>query len=273
MKKIIALLSIGIASLGIQGASAGLISQYQFNNDTTDSIRGGAGLATVSGSAQYAPGVNGSAFVFNGSTYLSAPLPGSGLTAMTITAWVKYNQRTDWANIVSNWGSTAVGAFYFGLQNDQFKIANYLGYEDGSWNYVGSPNTFTTGKWYNVGVTFGPSGNQKLYVDGVVVATGAATPGAIINDNYPIMSIGAKLNNTMNGIGAPPGYLNGLLDDVSFYDNELSLADMNAIVAAGPSSAVPEPGQVAASLLLLGGIGGYVFLKRRRIAKSAVATA
>jgi hypothetical protein len=34
---------------------------------------------------------------------------------------------------------------------------------------------------------------------------------------------------------------------------------------------VPEPGQVAASLLLLGGIGGYVFIKRRR--KSTVAAA
>jgi hypothetical protein len=40
--------------------------------------------------------------------------------------------------------------------------------------------------------------------------------------------------------------------------------------SVGPSP-VPEPGQVAASLLLLGGIGGYVFVKRRR--KSAVAAA
>lgn len=39
---------------------------------------------------------------------------------------------------------------------------------------------------------------------------------------------------------------------------------------ASPSP-VPEPGQVAASLLLLGGIGGYVFIKRRR--KPAVAAA
>lgn len=36
-------------------------------------------------------------------------------------------------------------------------------------------------------------------------------------------------------------------------------------------SPVPEPGQVAASILLLGGIGGYVFIKRRR--KSAAAAA
>jgi hypothetical protein len=34
---------------------------------------------------------------------------------------------------------------------------------------------------------------------------------------------------------------------------------------------VPEPGQVAASLLLLSGIGGYVFLKRRKAAKPALA--
>lgn len=39
------------------------------------------------------------------------------------------------------------------------------------------------------------------------------------------------------------------------------------------AAAVPEPGQIAASLLLLGGIGGYVFVKRRKAAKVAVATA
>jgi hypothetical protein len=38
----------------------------------------------------------------------------------------------------------------------------------------------------------------------------------------------------------------------------------------GGSASVPEPGQVAASLLLLSGIGGYVFLKRRKAAKPAL---
>jgi len=37
------------------------------------------------------------------------------------------------------------------------------------------------------------------------------------------------------------------------------------------TAVVPEPGQVAASLLLLAGIGGYVFVKRRRVAKPALA--
>jgi len=40
---------------------------------------------------------------------------------------------------------------------------------------------------------------------------------------------------------------------------------------APDSAAVPEPGQVAASLLLLGGISGYVFLKRRKSAKAVLA--
>jgi hypothetical protein len=39
------------------------------------------------------------------------------------------------------------------------------------------------------------------------------------------------------------------------------------------SAAVPEPGQVAASLLLLSGIGGYVWMKRRKAAKPATAAA
>lgn len=49
-------------------------------------------------------------------------------------------------------------------------------------------------------------------------------------------------------------------------------SDYNVGITAGAiSAAVPEPGQVAASLLLLTGIGGYIFLKRRKAAKPAVA--
>ena len=39
------------------------------------------------------------------------------------------------------------------------------------------------------------------------------------------------------------------------------------------SAAVPEPGQVAASLLLIAGIGGYVLLKRRKTAKASAPAA
>ncbi len=43
--------------------------------------------------------------------------------------------------------------------------------------------------------------------------------------------------------------------------------DLMVLTSMSPtSSSVPEPGQVAASLLLLAGIGGYLWLKRRKAA-------
>jgi hypothetical protein len=53
----------------------------------------------------------------------------------------------------------------------------------------------------------------------------------------------------------------GAVDNMAFWDS------------VPTPSTVPEPGQVAASLLLVGGIGGYVFLKRRKAAKPGGSTA
>ena len=54
------------------------------------------------------------------------------------------------------------------------------------------------------------------------------------------------------------------------YESTPNVAILAGAGGPGPA-AVPEPGQVAASLLLLVGIGGYVFIKRRKTAKPAVA--
>ena len=51
----------------------------------------------------------------------------------------------------------------------------------------------------------------------------------------------------------------------------LTFISVNPNGIAPSSSAIPEPGQFAASLLFLSGIGGYVFLKRRKTAKTAPA--
>ena len=93
---------------------------------------------------------------------------------------------------------------------------------------------------------------------------------------FAVVGLGFRLRNL-----ATEGSANDFaLDNIYFGETTLSpsyLAGTTAILSAGDienpsnlSSAVPEPGQVAASLLLLGGILGYVFLKRRKLAKSAV---
>jgi hypothetical protein len=284
MKKISTLLSIGAAAVGMQSASAGLISLYEFNNSTSDSVRGGAGAATVVGTTSYTAGISGQAFRFNGSSYLSAPLAGAGLSAYTISSWVKFNTQTNWASILKNWGSSSAGAFHFGLSDNEFKISNFLGTSTGSPSVVSG--NLTTNTWYSAAVTFGPSGFQKLYIDGTLVDSAASS--GTINNNFNTMSMGAKLNDAQTGVGVPAGYLDGWLDDVAFYDEELTSIQISALYSAGlagsgvstlgysgyvgggGSAAVPEPGQVAASLLLLGGIGGYAFVKRRKAAKPAL---
>jgi hypothetical protein len=55
---------------------------------------------------------------------------------------------------------------------------------------------------------------------------------------------------------------------------DIGYIGVTAAASSGPDpSPVPEPGQVAASLLLLSGIGGYVWMKRRKAAKPATAAA
>jgi autotransporter-associated beta strand protein len=47
----------------------------------------------------------------------------------------------------------------------------------------------------------------------------------------------------------------------------VTLADVNTLYLFAAPTPVPEPGQIAASLLLVGGIAAYFFLKRRRLQK------
>jgi hypothetical protein len=77
------------------------------------------------------------------------------------------------------------------------------------------------------------------------------------------ITFAAKIQNVISATAATFG-----VDST----NNFAATSMSLRYTYTPSvNPVPEPGQVAASLLLLGGIGGYVFIKRRR--KPAVAAA
>ena len=76
----------------------------------------------------------------------------------------------------------------------------------------------------------------------------------------------SRLQNTASNDGDP----GDLLTTFSFTAPSTSVTLRYTYTpSTPPPSPVPEPGQVAASLLLLGGIGGYVFIKRRRAATPA----
>jgi hypothetical protein len=88
------------------------------------------------------------------------------------------------------------------------------------------------------------------------------------------VTLDSNLSNTLGGLGQYAiGNFTATGTSVFFHLNGQSgFPLINAFqIRDVTSSAVPEPGQVAASLVLLAGIGGYVWLKRRKAAKAATA--
>jgi len=210
---------------------------------------------------------------------LLAPQAGAGLPAYTVSAWAYFDTSTQWATIVKNWGDALSGSFHFGLNDNTRNVSNFIGTSSGDYAVV-SPSLLNLDTWYHVAVTFG-AGFQTLYVNGAAVDTESAT-GTVVN-RFTKMSFGAKLADNQTSV-APvnPGWLNGYLDDVAFFNTALTSTEMSTIYTAGlagnsvstlgytyepyvdPSAAVPEPGTWAAAALLAGGAAFMRWRKRRQ---------
>jgi fibronectin-binding autotransporter adhesin len=97
---------------------------------------------------------------------------------------------------------------------------------------------------------------------------GIALDGNALVSNTDYSSFFSINTAATNGAGG----WSGAFTDGGF--QVLTLGDTNALylraLANNDPAAVPEPGQVAASILLLAGIGVYVWRKRRKTAKPAV---
>jgi hypothetical protein len=92
--------------------------------------------------------------------------------------------------------------------------------------------------------------------------------------NWPSPTTVTLDANTSNASGGTGQYVIGRFNAFDTFQN-INLNGIGGLplinafqIRDVTSSAVPEPGQVAASLLLLAGIGGYVWLKRRKAAKA-----
>lgn len=99
---------------------------------------------------------------------------------------------------------------------------------------------------------------------------------------YAINPLNWSSYQVSGGVGTTPNFTGRTFTNITL-SSDSAPATSNAFYTAASSYTlrytytpsgpvpVPEPGQVAASVLLLGGIGAYVFIKRRR--KSAAAAA
>ncbi len=190
--------------------------------------------ASLMNHTNYAPGMVGQAFSFDGADdYLEVPHSAElNLTGgFTLDTWFK--QRTAGYGVLFSKGdyNGTASITSYGLQIDPDGSLNAALYgtfpED---NLTTAPGLVTTGLWYHVALTwdgtYGPANNVKLYLNGNLVQswTKSATPLHVTTQSLTLGSM------------KPPtyyGHLDGLIDEPEIYSRALSASEIAAIYIAG----------------------------------------
>lgn len=203
----------------------------------------------------------GTAYLLGGGFVAAASALTSSLDEWSVEAWVNYSVGSS-SNFLSNdqggWNDDVL--IGVGAENNMIPSGTVGLVHQGNPGTTRETVSFAIdpGRWYHVGITGSESaGELMLYVDGVLVDTNKVlTNGATFNGaggfgEAPNLTIGAARPNRADPAYRPYG---GLLDELAIYDFVLTESDFEA-----RANFIPEP-----SSALLGGLGGLVFLRRRR---------
>lgn len=214
-------------------------------------------------------GVAGTAGDFNGGAGINANMGIDWVTgdeARTITSW--FNADT--------FGGNQRGIFGNGAQTGNFtrfdiNTENVSGNESIMFRYQGGNIAWSgnaelgglnTGELYHLAVVVPDNAtfdDVDVYINGVLLTA----------DGGNFANSGTSLNTTGNMIiGDTGGNFDGLIDDVQYYNEALSGADIvrlfeNPGVALADIGDVPEPATATLALL---GLGGLVMRRRRNAA-------
>ena len=221
-------------------ANAALLLQFDFNNITSSSIS----------TTQYQTGKR---LVFN-STFADWIKSGFNATHAIQLSGAVHGGAGDYAIMI--FGDNVLTQQTAFAANDLGQTY-YVSYDIGPTVYTIPAQATQAGDTFLVSL---------LRNNDSVLASNSVAPGAwpgvqtfnqsyfsYVGDGTGPLRIKLQSGNTLTRFA-------GAIDNMAFWNSQ------------PVPSTVPEPGQVAASLLLLAGIGGYVFLKRRKAAKPALAT-
>jgi len=178
---------------------------------------------------EWVTGVSGTALKFEGCDMVWQ-IPGafddSVDNGFTIMAWVSWDGGSAACVIVDGRGTNA--GFYLGINADGSISLNI--YRPGGGTGLVSPaNLFCEGEWTHVAGVFDAVGDQlRLFKDGLLVASAAATQAYY---DSPQCAIGN--NHWAPGDGQWHA-LNGVIDEVRFYDVALSAETIQQICCATP---------------------------------------
>jgi hypothetical protein len=247
MKKLIPLITIALAVMAAGQAAAGIIY------GTTGT--GGPGTRDTNWKVLAA--------------YTGYTPPGS--QSYPYNSYVYNVVPTNW-NGTGGWGQTQVG---------------YTN-ADGTFYWIGTASTadsalpFPTQYGYIIGqsfladqagmydFSFAANGDNlfSFFINGSISYADPMKPTIVGGTQIGVTSGDFQVIKTLTGsayLNAGTNWAYAVVDERGF---STGILVAQSTFSGGPSP-VPEPGQVAASLVLLAGIGGYVFLKRRKAAKPA----
>ena len=180
----------------------------------------GAGVSRVTGDVgAKAIAVNGTAA---GAATAAGPVVNTA-SSFTVSAWVKLASVGGYQTVVSING-TNVSGFYLGLRGDTgtFSFARLQSDVTGGAAVAAASSAPLANTWYHlVGVDDVGAGTLTLYVDGRAEGRAAYIGGW--------QSAGdTKIGQALYG-GSAVDYVNGAIDDVSFYASALSAAQVAAL--------------------------------------------
>jgi len=129
--------------------------------------------------------------------------------AMSITAWVNPDSLSGFPMFVSKRASSG-HAYQF------YSTGNKLNYNNGT--IAQSSGTISTGAWTHIGVTFDGAGGVTFYINGSSAGTASAAT------TNPTNTQALDLGRAYNG-----NYFNGKMDEVAFFNSELSAPTISNI--------------------------------------------
>ncbi len=207
----------------------GLISWWPAEGNADDVA--GTNNGTLENGVTFAPGEVGEAFSFNGNYQhvQIADSPSLRPASTTIECWFNLS------NVVQSGGymnlmSKPVGPLYhdsFAFWLEAGTLNGAVGSSGVEGPYLIYPFTQIPGVWHHAAFTFdSATETQALYLDGAVVASGAAN-----------LQIGYDTNSVLIGCDSDYGTIDqpfdGRIDEVSLYDRALTSAEIAAIYNAG----------------------------------------
>jgi len=225
-------LSLTLTALG--DIDDGLIAYYKFDGSLQDSSASAYHGSNHTGIVTFAPGRNGQAGVFDGTTCVSIPAPRllDGYTNATISAWIYFNEGASGQIISTGDDRGGTDPITTRISTTAAEDCRFNQVRDGNQTLLGFDNYeplpgLSAETWHLFSMVFGQSEGVSTftcYVDGNLIKS-ASNPEfqAIAYDtNMPALIGALEAKN-------PSQFWSGMIDDLRVYGRSLTSTEVREL--------------------------------------------